>query len=171
MSDRKLIERLYKGLGSFINPEQTSESKATGTVLKAVNEEQRKCTEIVYKPDVKDAHGEWMSAETIAKAEKSFRNNDVVANLFHVTETDKFTVERSWVLAEDATFEGRDEVVTKGTWLVDTFYEDEALWELKKEKKLGGLSMGAYGQTTKDGELINVCFSKEEFEALQEGNE
>ncbi len=35
-------------------------------------DEQMISYEVIYEPDAKDAHGEWMSAETIAKAKESF---------------------------------------------------------------------------------------------------
>lgn len=140
------------------------------TILKAVDVEKRLCTEIVYKPIIKDVHGEWMSAETIVAGEESFRKNleagIVKANLFHITNTEKFTISKSWVATEDLMFEGRDEVVEKGTWLAETHYEDDSLWEMKKSGELGGLSLGGFGSTDdKTGEITNLRFSKDEFKA------
>ncbi len=142
-------------------------------VIKAVNTEERKCVEIVYKPDAKDAHDQFMNAEEIIKAEQSFQRNEVVSNLFHLVETDKFTIEKSWVTESDTTFEGREEVVQKGTWLVETHYGDEALWELKKSGEMGGLSLGGYGHVNKaTGEITKVRFNKDEYlEAMKEDEE
>lgn len=149
-------------------------------VLKALNEEEQICIEIVYSPDVKDLHGEWMTEDEIVKGEESFSRNleagVVKANLFHVTTTDKFSIKKSWVLPEDTKFEGREELVTKGTWLNEVHYADAGLWEMKKSNELGGLSFGGYGHVNKStGEIKALRFEKSEYKealvALQkEGN-
>lgn len=168
--DTSLIQRLKSLLGVNNTPPTTPvvDESTSSNILKAIDVEQRLCVEIVYKPIVKDAHGEWMSADTIKSAANSFWSNyqagTCVSNLFHVTPTDKFKVTKSWLLEEDAKFEGREEVVTKGTWLVETHYVDDGLWEMKKSKKLGGLSLGGFGNVDENtGEITNLFFSKEEF--------
>lgn len=173
--DKTFLQRLTKSLNSLgFGGEGSEDKKQPSVVLKAFDQEQKRCIEIVYKPDVKDAHGEWMSSDTIKIAEESFRRNldagVVKANLFHVTPTEKFSIERSWILAEDATFDGREEVVKKGTWLTETHYTDDKLWEMKKSGVIGGLSLGGYGKVDeKTGEIIKLFFSKEEYkQALAE---
>jgi hypothetical protein len=170
----KFFRKLYKNLKGWyentdVDEQATEVIKSTNSiVLKEFKQEERLCTEIVYTPIVKDLHGDWMSEETIKDAEASFRANFelglVKANLFHVATTDKFEIKRSWLLPEDATFEGRDSVVPKGTWLAETHYPDDTLWEMKKSRKVGGLSLGGYGDTnTVTGEITNLFFSKAEF--------
>lgn len=182
LDDKSFLSQLRKALNSLMlgdeekEIEQTVEKSAVventlgnaPIVLKAIDMEQRVCTEIVYKPIVKDLHGEWMSPETIESAEQSFRTNLekglVTANLFHVTPTNKFTIKKSWVLPQDTLFEGKEESVVKGTWLVETHYNDDQLWEMKKSGKLGGLSLGGFGSTNKlTGEITSLFFSNEEF--------
>lgn len=181
LDEKSFLSHLRKALNSLIlgdekETEQTVEKSAVventlvnePIVLKAIDVEQRLCTEIVYKPIVKDLHGEWMSPNTIKSAEQSFRTNLekglVTANLFHVTPTTKFTINKSWVLEQDTTFEGKVEPVLKGTWLVETHYNDDKLWEMKKSGTVGGLSLGGFGSTNKvTGEITSLFFSHEEF--------
>lgn len=170
-----MIERFYKGLGSVLKSKKS-------TVIKELNEEQRKCIEIVYAPMAKDAHGEWASASTIKEAEASYQRNEVVPNLFHVVSTDRFELTKSWILEEDTTYSDTGIEVTKGTWMIETHFIDDDLWSLKKigmdpdlsmkEKidrgGLGGVSLGGYGRVnTETGEITNLLFSKEEFIATQ----
>lgn len=166
------FRRMYKNLHDWYETDTPKEiqvvTKSNHIVLKEFKQEERICTEIVYSPIVKDLHGEWMSEETIKTGELSYRTNAeaglVKANLFHITPTDKFEITRSWVLAEDAKFEGREEVVAKGTWLVETHYIDDKLWEMKKAREVGGLSLGGFGEVnTTTGEITNLFFSKDEF--------
>lgn len=169
--DKSFLDRLRKALNLLpLGDEKESNPviEKSNVVLKAVDTEQRLCTEIVYKPIVKDLHGDWMSAETIKSGEASFRTNlevgKVTANLFHVTPTTKFAITKSWVLEDDTTFEGKEEVVVKGTWLAETHYIDDQLWEMKKSNVLGGLSLGGFGKTNPaTGEITSLCFSQEEF--------
>lgn len=169
-NDRTFLVQLTKALYSMFGKEIEDSSQNTKSpfVIKEFKQEERLCTEIVYAPLVKDAHNQWMTEITIKEGEESFRRNleagIVKANLFHVVNTDKFEIKRSWVLDQDATFEGRDGVVTKGTWLVETYYSDDTLWEMKKSRKLGGLSLGGYGSSdTITGEITNLRFNKDEY--------
>lgn len=173
--DKSFLIKLGRMLSSLTTEtkEPVEEEKVTPdedllNIMKAVgvDVEQRLCTEIVYKPIVKDLHGEWMSIATIATAEDSFKRNLeaglVKANLFHVTNTEKFTINKSWILEEDTSF--GEKVVEKGSWLVETHYADDALWEMKKSGKLGGLSLGAFGSPdATTGEITNLFFNRDEF--------
>ena len=120
--------------------------------------------EVIYEPFVKDAHGEWMSDKTIEKAMVNFNKNladgVVQPNLFHLKNTDSFTIESSWVQKElDVQVVQTGELIKAGTWVAKIKYNDENLWKLKKAGVIGGVSIGAKGvinPTT--GEITKVTF-------------
>ncbi len=58
-------------------------------------DEQMISYEVIYEPDAKDAHGEWMSAETILRPRSLLirQTSGIVKDLFHMIETDSFTIE------------------------------------------------------------------------------
>lgn len=169
--DNGFLTNLYNSLGAILKSNSPDETPST--ILKAVDVEQRLCTEIVFKPLVKDAHGEWYTSETIKVGEESYsRNKDAIpSNLFHSKDTEMFSVRKSWVLEEDTVFDDSDAVVSKGTWLVETHYKDDALWEMKKSKELGGLSPKFYANVNTDtGEITDVFFSYKEFKDSMDNN-
>ncbi len=124
--------------------------------------------EVVYEPMVKDAHGEWMTEATIADACDNFNHylekGVVNANLFHLKETDAFTIESTWVQKEfDVKVIQTGEVIKAGTWVAKLKYNDETLWDLKKQGILGGVSIGGRGVVNqKTGEITNVTFDGED---------
>lgn len=124
--------------------------------------------EIVYEPLVKDAHGEWMSEETLQNACENFNANlakgIVQPNLFHLQNTDKFTIEDSWIQREfDVVVGATGEKVKAGAWVCKIKYHDEDLWTLKKEGVIGGVSVGGKGSINKEtGEITNVTFDGED---------
>lgn len=123
--------------------------------------------EVVYEPFTKDAHGEWMTDKTLEKACANFNKNlekgIVQPNLFHMQNTDAFTIESSWIQKElDVKVIQTDEVIKAGTWICKIKYNDPALWELKKSGVVGGVSIGAKGKVNPDtGEITNVTFDGE----------
>lgn len=123
--------------------------------------------EVVYEPNVKDAHGEWMSEKTIEKACQNFNKNlekgIVQPNLFHLKDTDLFTVEDTWIQKElDVVVEATGEVIKAGTWVAKVKYNDPVLWELKKSGVIGGVSIGGRGTINAEtGEITNVSFDGE----------
>lgn len=123
--------------------------------------------EVIYEPDAKDAHGEWMSAETIKKAKESFDKAQeagiVKENLFHMIETDTFTIEKTWLQEEfDVVVIGTEQVIKAGTWVAKVKYNDPVLWDLKKNNVVGGLSIQCSGIVNKEtGEITNADFGVE----------
>jgi hypothetical protein len=123
--------------------------------------------EVVYEPFVKDAHGEWMSDATLEQACENFNKNlksgVVHPNLFHLKNTDTFTIEDSWIQKEfDVVVQATGEIIKAGTWVCKIKYNDEDLWTLKKAGIVGGVSIGARGTIDKDtGEITNVTFDGE----------
>ena len=124
--------------------------------------------EVIYEPFTKDAHGEWMSDKTIEKAMENFNKNlkagIVQPNLFHLKDTEAFTIESTWIQKElDVKVIQTDEIIKAGTWVAKLKYNDADLWQLKKSGVVGGVSIGAVGtinQTT--GEITNVKFDGED---------
>lgn len=132
-------------------------------VVKALDAELMETIEIVYIPDVKDLHGEWMSKEEIVKGEANFSDNlksgVVKGNLFHAVDTDKFTIEDSWVTKMDGTYGKDSTFIAEGTWLAKCKFHDTALWEMKKSNELGGLSFGGRAFVDEStGEITGLSF-------------
>ena len=124
--------------------------------------------EVIYEPFTKDAHGEWMSDKTIEKAMENFNKNlekgVVQPNLFHLKDTEAFTIESTWVQKElDVKVIQTDEIIKAGTWVAKIRYNDADLWQLKKAGVVGGVSIGATGVINQDtGEITNVKFDGED---------
>lgn len=124
--------------------------------------------EVVYEPLIKDAHGEWMSEDTIMEACENFNKNlekgVVSANLFHLEQTDMFTIESTWVQKElDVKVVQTGEIIKAGTWICKIQYHNEDLWNLKKAGVIGGISFGGVGKVNqKTGEITNVSFDGDE---------
>lgn len=124
--------------------------------------------EVIYEPFTKDAHGEWMSDKTIEKAMENFNKNlekgIVQPNLFHLKDTEAFTIESTWIQKElDVKVIQTDEIIKAGTWVAKIQYNDADLWQLKKAGVVGGVSIGATGVINQDtGEITNVKFDGED---------
>lgn len=166
MENEEVKKGILEGFAEFIEKYFGSTSTET-QVVEELNEEMVSY-EVVYEPLVKDAHGEWMSEATIEKACENFNQNlekgVVNSNLFHLKETDAFTIESTWVQKEfDVKVIQTGEVIKAGTWVAKLKYNDETLWDLKKQGVLGGVSIGGRGVINqKTGEITNVTFDGED---------
>ena len=135
---------------------------ATQEILKSTD--QMISYEVIYEPNVRDAHDQWMSEETIIKACDNFNTNleagVVKSNLFHLSNTDLFTIEKTWVQEElDVIVEATDEIIKAGTWISKIKYHDEDLWNLKKAGIIQGVSIGGRGLINDEtGEITEVSF-------------
>lgn len=135
-----------------------------GEVPKDVVTEEMVSYEVIYEPLVKDAHGEWMSEETLATACENFNHNlaagIVQSNLFHLQDTQTFTIEDTWIQKEfDIVVEATGEKIKAGAWVCKIKYHDEDLWEMKKSGVIGGVSIGGRGSIDAEtGEITNVNF-------------
>lgn len=131
---------------------------------KQKTEEERISVEVVYVPgdQERDAHGQWMSAQTVQAACEDFNSNlaagKISANLFHLSNTNKFEIIKSWINEIDMVSPTGQEV-KEGTWLVKLRYSPE-LWIEKKAGKLQGVSIGCRGVVNPETqEITNVTFS------------
>ena len=135
-------------------------------IIKADKTEEMISYEVVYEPDTKDSHNQWMTSETIEKAAENFNKNlkdgIVKANLFHLADTDTFTIESTWIHKEfDVVVSETNEPIKAGTWIAKIKYNDPDLWELKKSGVIGGLSIGGKGFVDEDtGEITEVTFDE-----------
>lgn len=150
--------------------------KKYGLIQKDASEEQQEemiSYEVVYEPDTVDTHGQWMSRDTVEKACENFNKNletgVVKSNLFHVVDTEDFSVVDTWIQKEfDVTVDGTNQPIKAGTWVAKLQFHDKDLWELKKAGVLGGVSIGAKGVLDEEtGELTNITFD----ETLEEEDE
>lgn len=115
--------------------------------IQEFDEEQMIAIEMIYEPNVPDAHGQYMSEDTVRKACESFNKNlltgNVKPNLFHIAETDKFTILKTWINEVECTI--GDYLIPEGAWLGSTQFHDEDLWKAKKQGEIGGVSIGGIG--------------------------
>lgn len=134
-------------------------------VLKAIKQEtqeERISVEIMYVPEEFDAHNQFMTAETIRKACEDFNSNlaagKISANLYHISNTDKFEILKSWV-QEEIDVVANGQTIPAGTWLVKLRYSPE-LWAQKKKGEVCGVSIGCRGVVNPETqEITQVSFS------------
>lgn len=160
----ELKNKLLEAFSEFLE-------KAVGSTVQEqkqeVLDEEMVSYEVIYEPFTKDAHGEWMSDKTIEKAMENFNKNlekgIVQPNLFHLKDTQAFTIESTWIQKElDVQVVQTGEVIKAGTWVAKIKYNDADLWQLKKAGIVGGVSIGATGVINQEtGEITNVKFDGE----------
>lgn len=136
-------------------------------INKAADGDEMISYEIIYEPDTPDLHGQWMSKQTLVKAQADFSaaqtTGAVTENLFHLYDTDSFTIESTWIQPElDVTVVESGQVIKAGSWVAKVKYNDAGLWDLKKAGVVGGLSVQCSGGLIEEtGELVNLNFSIE----------
>jgi len=130
-------------------------------------EEEMISYEVVYEPNTKDAHNQWMSEDTIRKGCENFNANlakgVVKPNLFHMKDTDQFEIVKTWINEElDVKVQGTEEAISKGSWVAMIKYNDSNLWELRKANIVQGVSIGCLGTVNDEtGEITNLSFDGE----------
>ena len=138
-----------------VGVEDAPEKVVNNTVIKRFKVEERISVEIIYEPNVLDAHGEWMSEDTLAKACENFNKNlasgNAKPNLFHIKdETDKLEILRTYTLPCECTI--GDTLVKQGTWVAEIKWHDKALWKQRTVPnedgvlEIAGTSRGALGR-------------------------
>lgn len=132
--------------------EQGSDSIGSVAVLKSVDALQRLATFVVLEPQddsgyTSDLHGDYYSAETVAKACRSFNEQCKKANLFHAVETNAFTFTESYITPADMVI--NNTLIKKGTWLATIHVgeepEYEEIWQGILSGEYNGLSIQAMG--------------------------
>ncbi len=123
-------------------------------IIKAVNEEERVSVEVIYEPYVVDAHGEYMSAETIRDACDNFNSNlekgHIIANKYHSKDSDgsympteDFTIIKSYVMPVDCVV--GETPISAGTWLAELQWNNDSSWNARKSGVYSSTSIGAKG--------------------------
>lgn len=108
------------------------------------DEEKRLVTGVVYEPNVEDAHGDFMTEEEIEKSAHTFMKEYQEIDKQHNWEGGYGKVVESWVAKAD-TYVG-EQLVTKGSWCMTVYVEDDPTWEEIKKGDITGFSMGGKGE-------------------------
>lgn len=130
-----------------------------GKIIKT-DSESHFVTGVVYEPMVEDAHGNYMTADEIAKAAYWFAKNGNRVDLQHnFVSADGAAVVESWIAKSDSNIGGAD--IKEGTWLMTVEITDDDLWQSIEKGEITGLSMGGLGVFSKeDTELSEASVKK-----------
>lgn len=110
-------------------------------INKSTNDELKQVLYIAMLPDEVDLHGDVTTAEEVRKACHNFNQYCMKANLFHLVETNSFSIAESYLAPTD--FILGEVIVKAGTWLVNLQIHDDDVWELVKSGQINGVSIGA----------------------------
>lgn len=130
-----------------------------GKIIKS-DDDRHFVTGIVYEPMTEDTHGNYMTADEIAKAAYWFAKNGNKVDLQHnfVSEEGTAVVE-SWIAKSDCDIGG--ETVKEGTWLMTVEINDDSLWQSIQNGEITGLSMGGLGvYAQEDTDLSSASVTK-----------
>lgn len=171
MSDKGLYQAFKSMLFKQMEEDKVAEveksieaKEESSTVIEKFKGAEQVSVEIVYEPNVLDAHGEWMSEETISKACENFNKNlktgNAKPNLFHVkNETEKLEILRTYILPCEATI--GETLVKKGTWIAEMKWHDDKLWKQRTVPneegvlEIAGISLGGMGKKIKPQENLD----------------
>lgn len=160
------MDKITQLITQFIDKHFGQVDKSTSVSVIEPDVEEMVSYDVVYEPNTLDAHGEWMSEETIQKGCENFEANrlagNIASNLFHMEDTDLYTIEKSWIVPElDMIVEATGEKVKAGTWVAKVKYHDPDLWTLRKAGVITGLSMQCEGVVNKEtGEITDLSFGE-----------
>lgn len=122
-------------------------------IVKATNEKLKQVLYVVMAPDEVDLHGDITSAEEVRKACQNFNKSTAKANLFHLIETDTFSVIESYIAPTDFTLGTK--LVKCGTWLANLQVYSDDVWELIESGDINGVSIKALGLVQSINEETN----------------
>jgi len=120
-------------------------------ILKS-NDDKQIVLGIVLEPNRVDAHGDFMTIDEIEKSSYYFMLNSQTVGLNHEEIFEDAKVVESYLAPVD--FVINQEKVKRGTWLMGVKVTDKKKWEMIKDKKFNGFSIGAFGRRYKR-ELVN----------------
>lgn len=114
-----------------------------------VDTDRRLAFGVVYEPNVPDAHGDFMLADTIEKAAHQFLARAFVHNIDtnHDLEANGSVVVESFIARKG------DPDFPEGAWVLGVHVIDDARWEEVKKGELGGFSL--YGMAER-GEEVEI---------------
>lgn len=108
------------------------------------DDEKRLVTSIVYEPDVPDSQGDFMKAETIEKTAYDFMENYQNIDINHTFEANEnVKIVESYIAKCDFNIGNRK--IIKGSWVMTTKINDDAIWKDVKKGNYNGYSMGGTG--------------------------
>lgn len=140
------LDEVIQKVSSVLKEAFTPSSEIS--ITKSVDKEQRRALFVAMEPEVFDAHGDITSAEEVEKACNNFNRHCMVANLFHMVETDSAEIQQSWVSPVEMQID--DRIIKKGTWLQWWHFPDteagNAVWDMVKDGSITGISIGAKGK-------------------------
>lgn len=113
------------------------EAGKLGSSLKKVDDDQRLVYGEVYAPGIPDAHGDFMSAQTIQDMAHEFLRRGLVNNVDvdHNNELSGCYIVESFIAREG------DGVFIPGSWVVGVKVPDDKLWKKIKTGELNGFSL------------------------------
>ena len=143
----------------------------TGRIVKT-DGESHYVTGVVYEPMVEDAHGDFMTAEEIAKAAHWFAKHGNSVDLQHSFQPlDGAAIVESWITKTDS--EIGDETIRKGTWMMTVEITDSATWEKIEKGEITGFSMGGHGiysDEDVDLEALKKGAFKDSYDKMSKGS-
>lgn len=133
------VEFLEKHFGA-----SKEESPKKGVFLKQFKDEEMVAVEAIYiKSGDVDLHGDTISQEELQEVVKQLNAGDVKPDLFHGIPAEAiFKINKAWINPYRCSFSETGEEVPEGQPLVEIQFLNEAAWEMRKQGKLAGLSIG-----------------------------
>ena len=118
-----------------------ADTENTQEVFKALNHELMQATFVVMVPDEYDAHGHISEKNEIRQACHNFNMFCRQPNLYHVQDTNSFSIVESYISPVDMIIENRK--IAKGTWLATIQSHSADLWNDIKSGEINGVSISA----------------------------
>lgn len=112
---------------------------ATEVLIKKADDEQQIVYAEVYVPNVPDAHGDFMTTETVRNMAYDFMKKGITSQIDtnHDNVTNGSAVVESFIARKD------DPDFIEASWVVGVHVPDPAVWELIKTGELNGFSIEA----------------------------
>ncbi|MGX6993946.1 DNA methyltransferase [Vagococcus penaei] len=112
---------------------------------------------VVYEPEVKDAHDDFMTAREIEKAAHGFMESYQNIDKQHDFETEAGKVVESYIAPAD--IEIGKTTITKGTWVLVTKATDE-MWESIQKGEFTGYSLAGTAEVEEVEKATQAIFDK-----------
>ena len=148
------LEKNFSGSAKEVVQAPEAPVVTSTTIVKVIEEEQRKALFIVLQPceEEADLHGDLYTAEEVEKAADSFNTYCGQANVQHAVDTEHAQILESYVTPVEFTLDS-GKVVQKGSWVQTWKFleteQGEFLWKGIKDGTFTGLSIGC-SATTED---------------------
>jgi len=112
-------------------------------------EEKQIVVGVVYEPDVRDAQGDWASAEDIENACHKFMMHYQNVSIQHkYLVNDKVKIVENYIAPSDFILNG--ERIRKVFWIIVCKFLDPKIWQSIKSGELNGFSLGGHIFREKD---------------------